>query len=223
MLQLMFEAKHKFFRLPLTDKQFLILGWTFVILGLAIGIAGLSFLFRQPNLGSVKTNNLTAVCPPAATQSAQLVVNIAGAVKKPGVYTLGLGSRLSQLVAEAGGFAIGADTFYVAKEINLALVLSDSDKFYIPSKSENLLNLEDASSAMVGVDALNSNSSKSGEAGLISVNQASQQDLESLSGIGEKRAEDIIASRPYQSLSELFEKQIISESLFDEIKSAIKL
>ena len=57
----------------------------------------------------------------------------------------------------------------------------------------------------------------------ISINSASQAELEALAGIGEKRAEDIISNRPYQNLEELLSKAVLSETLFSDLKNQLQL
>jgi len=216
----MFESKSSSLFEWLAQKQTLI-GWVLVSLGLVSTLVGLAFLLRQQNLGlGGGTNEVMAVCPEVASQAAQLVANISGAVKKPGVYTLDAGARLSDLVAQAGGFVTSADALYVSKEINLAQVLSDGDKIYIPDEAEDLLGKTNENLAVEGATG---GKTAGNTAGLISLNQASQEELESLSGIGEKRAEEIIANRPYQTIEELVEKEVVTENLWNEIKNSLCL
>ncbi|HQL11330.1 MAG TPA: helix-hairpin-helix domain-containing protein, partial [Candidatus Woesebacteria bacterium] len=58
---------------------------------------------------------------------------------------------------------------------------------------------------------------------LISINTADSKSLEALPGIGEKRASDIIANRPYGSINELLTKEVLTQTLFDEIKELISI
>jgi DNA uptake protein ComE-like DNA-binding protein len=58
---------------------------------------------------------------------------------------------------------------------------------------------------------------------LISINNAEGKSLETLPGIGEKRASDIIANRPYSSINELLSKEVLSQTLFDSIKELITI
>jgi competence protein ComEA len=139
---------------------------------------------------------------------AKVYADISGSVNKPGVYQLDYGARLSNLVEMAGGLTRQADSSYIAQSLNLAQELRDADKFYIPSQGEKLA--PDQTNNPVNHD-------------LVSINLASSKDLQKLSGIGEKRAEEIMGSRPFSSLNELVSKSIISQTLFDEIKSQIEL
>ena len=57
----------------------------------------------------------------------------------------------------------------------------------------------------------------------ISINTASSETLETLSGVGEKRASDLIENRPYSQLDELVDKNVFSQSLFDSLKNELSL
>jgi competence protein ComEA len=69
---------------------------------------------------------------PASTAITSVVVHVAGAVKKPGVYTLKSGMRIYQAVAAAGGFQKDAQQ----DSVNLADAICDADQIFIPSKAE---------------------------------------------------------------------------------------
>ena len=64
----------------------------------------------------------------SASESSKLIVDVSGAVKNPGVYSLQEGKRVSDAIAVAGGFSAEADLDAVAFRINQASVLSDGDK-----------------------------------------------------------------------------------------------
>ena len=58
---------------------------------------------------------------------------------------------------------------------------------------------------------------------LISINTADNKSLETLPGIGEKRASDIIANRPYSRINELVTKKVLSQNQFEAIKDLISI
>ena len=138
----------------------------------------------------------------SATISAELVVDIGGEVVRPGVYKLPVGSRIEDALRVAEGLTVGADTDYINKYLNRAAKLSDGQKLYIPHKSE-------------------ARSTKSETNSKISINSASQGELEGLPGIGPVTAGKIIAGRPYQNISELIEKRIVGQKLYDQIKDLV--
>lgn len=149
-----------------------------------------------------------------------IVVDVAGAVVKPGVYTLPVGSRVDDALTAAGGLTKNADTVYVTKVFNRAAKLVDGGKIYVPKVGE------DETSYIVGTTIQKGDTSHivSGSvSGLVSINRASQSDLESLSGIGPATATKIISGRPYQTINEVVSKKAMSQSLYDKLKSQLTL
>lgn len=148
----------------------------------------------------------------------QIWIDVSGAVVSPGTYQLSAGSRVSQAIKEASGFSQEADAVFITQKLNLADRLVDGQKIYIPTKLERELNqAKETLTAESEANSLTVNSSG------ISINTASNSQLESLPGIGEKRAQDIIDNRPYLSLKDLTSKKVISNSLFEDIESDLNL
>ncbi len=141
------------------------------------------------------------------SESHSLVVDIGGAVKKPGVYTVGSGQRIYELVDKAGGLSEDADLAFFDKTINRAQKLNDQAKIYIPFK--NLENFK--------TDGISYTPS------LISINSANSEELESLTGVGTATAKKIIDGRPYSTLDDLLKKKVIGSSLYEKIKILITL
>lgn len=132
-----------------------------------------------------------------------IVVDLEGAVEKSGVYSIKPGTRVGEVITMAGGLSAEADREWVAQYLNLADIVKEGDKIFIPKKGA------------VGVE-----SEKSGR---VNVNTSSQSQLESLAGIGEARAKAIIANRPYRDTTELGEKAGIPSSVLEEIKEQISV
>ena len=148
-----------------------------------------------------------------ATEAIKIFVDVAGEVKKPGVYELAEGARIKDALLAAGGLTDKASRQYLDQKINLAQKITDGAKLYFPAEGE-IKNVTD------GV-VLNQEES-SGTSG-ISINSASQSELESLPKIGPVTAKKIIDGRPYSALEELVSKKIISQSLFDAISHSISI
>ncbi len=157
----------------------------------------------------------------------RLKVEIAGAVNKPGIYELDLGQRRADLLAAAGGIDAEASLVFMAKTFNLSSTLSDGEKVYIPYAWEEEWQLAPLASVGVSPDKTEAPGSDASlyndKSKLISINSASTKELESLPGIGEKRASDIISNRPYSSFNDLVSGGIITQSIFDSIKELITL
>lgn len=139
------------------------------------------------------------------TQSV-LVVYVCGQVASPGVYELAAGSRIVSAIEAAGGFLESA----AAEAINLAEPVQDGMQIDVPD-------LEEAAQAQL--------SSVRHQAGLVNINQASLQELCTLQGIGEAKAQAIMDYREalggFQSIEQLREVSGIGERLFEQIKDSI--
>lgn len=158
---------------------------------------------------------------PLATPAAQLTIDIRGEVEQPGVYRFDSSSRLADAIEKAGGFTKQAHTAYILHTLNLAAPLVDGQKLYIPNEDETRLCAGDAI-----VNNLNEKTVAEQPAptsGLVSLNNSSQSELETLTGIGAKRAADIIAARPYQSIDDLVTRSVLSATVFAQIRDFISL
>ncbi len=139
-----------------------------------------------------------------------VIVELAGAVEKPGVYELESGKRLYDLLEQAGGMTQEADHEWVAKTLNQAERLKDGQKVYIPSRQEGSEAIENHKEPVTIRDEGEVSGSK-----IINVNTATQAELEDLWGIGEARAKDIIENRPYASLEELQTKAKVPANVIE--------
>lgn len=136
------------------------------------------------------------------TEGTEITVDVGGAVERPGVYQLAADARVNDALTAAGGLSGEADRSWVARYLNLAQVVVDGAKIYIPRISEDT-------------------SSTSSTSNPININTASAQELDSLWGIGAKRAADIIANRPYAKVEELVTKAGVPQNVVDKIKDKV--
>ena len=144
-------------------------------------------------------------------------VYICGHIKTPGVYDIENGSRLVDLISLAGGATEDA----CLEAINLAQILADSQKFYIPSLNEIKNGVSNDSSS---TDMTNSQASQNK---VININFASLSELVQLPGIGNVIAQNIIDYRnkygQFKSREELKNVKGIGEKKFEEIKDFISV
>ncbi|WP_201335900.1 helix-hairpin-helix domain-containing protein, partial [Lactobacillus nasalidis] len=151
-------------------------------------------------------------------------------VRHQGVYRLKSGARLEDLIEKAGGLTKKADL----QAINRSQLLKDQDKIYVPAKGDeppaasatsSASSQATSSSAFSASSSASSASSASGE--LININTASASDLQKLNGIGEKKAEQIIAYRQekggFKSIDELKEVSGIGDKTFAAIKDQLTI
>ena len=178
------------------------------ILGVGLLIAGGVVALRQAQGKS--ENEVVITESTEKAEGTEVIVDVGGAVEKPGVYQLPADARVNDALIAAGGLGAAADRVWVARYLNLAQIVVDGAKIYIPRSGEGV------SSSQLSVD------SNIGQiSGAININTASQSELDSLWGIGEKRAADIIANRPYQSIGELMSKAGIPKNIYEKIKDKI--
>jgi len=174
-------------------------------LPLYCGLGGLvlvAFGFFLFSIG--KQEQIQVEVIPAEEEAAVVMVDLEGAVERPGVYELESGARLNDLLIKAGGLGAEADRAWVTQNLNLATELHDGQKVWIPKVGQAQI-LEGASTL----------------AGNVNINTATSDQLEQLSGIGSARAEAIVSNRPYSTVEELVAKKVIPQSVFEKIKEKI--
>lgn len=133
-------------------------------------------------------------------------VYVCGSVNCPGVYELSEGSRITDAIEAAGGMTEeAADTY-----LNLAETLSDGQKIEVPS-------LEEAKAL--------TEAGKTGAAGLVNLNRATEEELMTLSGIGASKAKEIIRYREtkggFGKPEDLMKIPGIKEGVFHKIRDQI--
>lgn len=170
----------------------------------------------------------------ASAANAEVVCDISGAVKHQGVYRLKNGARLEDLIEKAGGLTKDAQL----QAINRSQLLKDQDKIYIPGKGDKAEAAQTANSAAASAPAsspsasassssVSSSTSGAASGDLINLNTATASDLQKLNGIGEKKAEQIIAYRQekgsFKSIDELKEVSGIGDKTFAAIKDQLTI
>jgi competence protein ComEA len=154
----------------------------------------------------------------AAPADAQIYVDVAGAVKKPGVVSMDAGSRVFQAIAEAGGETKDADT----RAINLAAALNDGEHIYVPTKEEAAAgNYPQGSAANSAGDS----AAASPANGKININTADSAALQQLNGVGPVTARKIIDYRnsngKFKTIEDLKNVSGIGDKTFAKLKDYI--
>ena len=134
-----------------------------------------------------------------------ILVDVAGAVEKPGVYQLTNDSRIVDALIPAGGLSAKADRMYIAKTINMAQKLTDGSKVYIPFTNEAV------------------NIAETNITNMININSATLDELDKLPGIGPITAQKIIDNRSYQNISELVSRKVLGSSVYANIKDRLSV
>lgn len=180
-----------------------------VLIGLVLG--GLLWIVvRSPRGNSV------ALQPPPT--EAPLVVDVAGAVPRPGVYEFPAGARVKDAVQAAGGLLAEADK----ASINLAAPLQDGQRLEVPYLS----GLEPTQAPFSSFSSNPAGGSRVGSpAELIDINSATAEELETLPGIGSTLAQAIIDYRnefgPFFAIEDIMFVDGIGPETFEAIKDLI--
>jgi competence protein ComEA len=196
-------------------------GWRAALaLAAAAGVLVLAILLLRPaaadpapdaDLPRANASAVPASGSPASASVSVVVVQAAGAVMQPGLYRLAPGSRVDDLVHAAGGLAPDADP----DRVNLAALLTDGEKVYLPRVGE-----------AVPVDAPAGGASPSAPSP-IDLNTASIAQLDKLPGIGPATAQAIIDYRSqhgrFRSVDELLKVRGIGPAKLDELRSLVRV
>lgn len=142
------------------------------------------------------------------TQSGSIVVDVEGAVVRPGIIEVPAGSRVADALRIAGGYSDAADLGAAASRINLAAVLSDGAQIVVP---------------VIGASSGAGGPGGGGGAGngLVDLNHATPEELEALPGIGPVTVQKIVAARaerPFTSLEDAVEREVLDNGQLEQIR-----
>ena len=158
-------------------------------------------------------------------ETEKIVVHITGEVNNWGVFELEKGSRVIDAVNLAGGFTDEADV----DKVNLAYVLTDAIKIYIPNKNENkesITTIKEYITTESGDNIImEENEMEETKNELININKATQTELETLPGIGPSTALKIISYREengaFSKIVDIKNVSGIGDNKFENIKELI--
>lgn len=164
----------------------------------------------------------------------KIAIHITGEVKKTGIIYLKQGARIADAIEAAGGATKNASL----EQVNLAYVLEDGQKIYIPNKKEkiegnmyiiansgNNVMIENSKTSKDKKTGLNTNQNTKGEKAKVNINSANQTELETLPGVGEALAQRIIEYREsngkFQKIEDIQNVKGIGNSKYSNIKEKI--
>lgn len=142
-------------------------------------------------------------------EASTIIIDVKGAVQKPGVYEISANARVHEIIEKAGGLSDQADE----AAVNLASSLEDGMVVYIPLIGENKENPFQSTNE-------NKDSPKK-----ININLATSEELQTLSGIGPSKADAIISYREengqFKSIEGLLEVSGIGEKSLEKLKEEV--
>lgn len=150
---------------------------------------------------------------PVVEENPTIMVDVKGAVNVPGVYELQQGDRVKDAIDLAGGVVENADEL----QVNYAQILEDEMLIYVPVEGEVSEGI-----ATVAPEVSNGN----GE-GLININKATSEELQTLTGVGPSKADAIIQYREengeFKSVEDIQHVSGIGEKSFEKLKEEISV
>ena len=159
---------------------------------------------------AVVTTVLAEKTEESTTLEAVIFVDIKGAVKKPGIYQMKVGDRVKDALDAAGGLTEEADS----QKVNLAKRLEDQMAIVVPKVGE------EAEEIPAGAT-----SKEEAKEGKVNINTATVEELKTLKGVGEKKAEAIIEYRKkngsFQTKEDLMKVRGIGKKLFESFQERI--
>lgn len=183
-------------------------------------------------------NDETEKSDESTKEEKKIIVHVDGEVNAPGIVELNENSRISDAIEKAGGTTENSNL----KNINLAFLLEDGMKVYIPTNNiekgeenmdEEVLNELEYVTEESGVESIegfggnSAGNSTSASNKKINLNTANQADLETLPGIGEATALKIIDYRntngKFNTIEDLKNVKGIGDSKFEKVKDLIKV
>lgn len=182
------------------------------ILLILVGVGGL-FSKREESVEGttvVETTMLVEKTEVSTTQGTVIFVDIKGAVKNPGVYQMKVGDRVKDALDAAGGLTDEADS----QKVNLAKRLEDQMVIVVSKVGE------EAEEIPAGAT-----SKEEAKEGKVNINTATVEELKTLKGVGEKKAEAIIEYRKkngsFQTKEDLMKVRGIGKKLFESFQERI--
>ena len=203
------EWKEKWESWSLAVKGAVIAG----VLLLLVGVGGLLPKKEEAveESEAVVTTVLAEKTEESTTQEAVIFVDIKGEVKKPGVYQMKVGDRVKDAIDAAGGLTAEADS----QKVNLAQRVEDQMVIVVPKIGEE-------GDAAIPAGATSKEATKEGK---VNINTATVEELKTLKGVGEKKAEAIIEYRKkngsFKTKEDLMKVRGIGKKLFESFEERI--
>ncbi len=214
------------------------IGFSFVQLKDLTRFSSGEVVIREPSESSIDANNKSSESFAGDTNpyAGKVVFQVAGCVKKPGVYQLPVGERVIKAILAAGGPKENADL----QAINLATKIEDGSRIYVPSIEETRYRIEQEVeypklSDKTKLNGLASRSKAIGSGsklripgeGIVHINSADVEELQRLPGVGPATAEKILEYRSrvgkFTQPEQLMDVKGIGPKTFEKMRPFVAL
>jgi competence protein ComEA len=200
----------------------------YVVIAFVIGLSSIYYFYNtqdvpvaseslsiEKKLGEEREEKTNNSQKESQEKTEQIMVDVKGQIKQPGVYQANTGERVIDVISRAGGLTDQADQ----TQINFAEHVADEMVVYVPAKGE-------AAGAIAGaIDKQNTTGSQSQEPGKININKADSTELQNLPGIGPSKAAAILEYRntngPFKTVEDLKNISGIGDKTFEKLKDLI--
>lgn len=183
---------------------------------------------NQNNMNENVSENLENTNNNEIQEETKIAIHITGEVKKKGILYLDKGARIVDAIEAAGGATKNASL----DQVNLAYILEDGQKIYIPNKNEKIetgayIITNSGQNVLVeeGKESTTTEKNAKGVSGKVNINTANQTELETLQGIGPALAQRIIEYRQengkFQTIEDIQNVKGIGDSKYSNIKDDI--
>lgn len=157
------------------------------------------------------------------TEAEEILVHVSGCVKEEKIVSLPDGSRVNDAIEAAGGLTKEADL----SNINLAYILEDGEKIYIPKKGEEIPENNSSSMLSPSTSVTSSSSSSTKNTSKVNINKATEAELETIPGIGPSTALKIINYRnengKFKSIEDVKKISGIGDAKYEKMKNYITI
>jgi len=158
-----------------------------------------------------------SLSPSLQPSEAPLVIEVNGAVRKPGLYRMAPGTRVGDAITRAGGYGATVDVS-AAQALNLAAKLADGQQVHVPTRAER------AMASPPRIAAGDPSGPAAAQAGPVDINTATAEQLDALPGVGPVTVGKIVAARAEQkfgSVDDLLQRKIVGQATLEKIRDLV--
>ena len=148
------------------------------------------------------------------------MVDVGGAVARPGVYRLPEGSRVGDAIEAAGGYGAAVDAALVDRQLNLAAAVRDGEKVRVPARGEAATTGGAAATRSGGAGGQHA----AADGGLVDLNHATPEALDTLPGVGPATVAKIVAAReqqPFVAVDDLLARKVVGAATLEKLRTLV--